>query len=202
MLVVVQNLQKHAHLGSDVVMEYQPDIALVQEVRLPTEEPGLFDAASNVGCYTGWGTAIYSRESLSRVRRIDSPHSEFGGLFRKRTTLAYSQGIDWVSFHGYNGQPFKNLEYLLDHVRLVHESVANGPAVFAGDFNTWTDEHVQAVKHELERSGFELGGSWPYAGRQGPLDHIFVRDCKMANLSTFENSSDHLGAVITLQKLA
>jgi endonuclease/exonuclease/phosphatase (EEP) superfamily protein YafD len=202
MLVVVQNLQKHSHLGSDVVAEYQPDLALIQEIHLPTEEVGLFDAAFNVGKYTGWGTAIYSRESLSRVRKVDSPHAEFGGLFRKHTTLAYSQGIDWVSFHGYNGQPFKKMEYLLDHVRLVHESVASGPAVFAGDFNTWTDNHVRAVKHELARSGFELAGSWPYPGRDGPLDHIFLRDCTGSNLSTFQNSSDHLGAIITVQKLA
>ena len=156
--------------------------------------------------------------SLTDIHRVESPHAETGGFIRKKTILATTTigtlllgqttalpppgAIQWISFHGYNGQP----SYLVDHVRAVLKKVSsannkNCAVVFAGDFNTWTQEHIDAVASELSKAGFRHERSWPYPGRALPLDHIFLKGSNFVTLKDFctiESKSDHLGALITL----
>jgi endonuclease/exonuclease/phosphatase (EEP) superfamily protein YafD len=177
-------------------------VLLVQEINLKTEEDGLFNKAHNTS-KTGHGTAIYCKSgNITNIRQVESPHAEVGGCIRKKTTIATCDQIDFVSFHGYNGQPMKVLSKLLDHVRAVLVVLApTGPTVFAGDFNTWSDEHVQAVGDELQKYHFVLAHSWPYPGRDVPLDHVFIRgDLQITVFDTFANASDHHGAVFELNR--
>jgi endonuclease/exonuclease/phosphatase family metal-dependent hydrolase len=203
MKVVIQNLQKIPGLASQLVGQQNCDLMLVQEINYPSEEQTLRTENYHVARYTsqwkGYGTAILASKELSNIKRVPSPHAETGGFIVKKTTVATYEGIQFVSFHGYNGQPFQNVSKLLDHVKAVVEVLEpESPAVWAGDFNTWTQAHVEAVQQELERVGFQRAYSWPYPGRDIPLDHAFTRGVKVKNSSDYGNESDHRGAVLEL----
>jgi len=168
-VILVQNLQKKPGLASSVVHMYRPNVALVQEINDSSEEP-IF-AAKSVS-KRGYGTAIYAKEGVENVKTVLSPHAETGGLIYKKTTIATSGSIQYVSFHGYNGQPFKKVQNLTDH--------------------------VEAVKRALETYGFRLAVSWPYPGRNFPLDHAFVRGVKLEASSIYDSEADHQGAILQL----
>jgi endonuclease/exonuclease/phosphatase (EEP) superfamily protein YafD len=195
MKLVVQNLQKRPHSATDLVQEYEPDVLLVQEFSLTSEDQHIFPA--HFTSKRGYGTAIYG--NVLNVRHVESPHAEVGGFIHKKTTIAEYMGVEFVSFHGYNGQPMKNISKLVDHVDAVLTVVStSGPAVFAGDFNTWTQAHLDGVKEQLEKANFHLARSWPYPGRDFPLDHVFVREMRVEAFSTFSSKSDHNGALLEL----
>mmetsp|Transcript_46160 Transcript_46160/g.74355 ORF Transcript_46160/g.74355 Transcript_46160/m.74355 type:complete len:241 (-) Transcript_46160:46-768(-) len=196
--VVVQNLQKRAGLGTKIATQYAPvDVLLAQEIALFTEDPALFTAHHT--SRWGYGTAIFCDGGTSNIRLVTSPYAETGGFIFKKTTVATcKRGVQWVSFHGYNGQPFQNVTKLVAHVDAVIEVLSPGPALFAGDFNTWSLQHVQAVTASLKGAGFEPAFSWPYPGRDLPLDHAFVRELRLEEASWFKSESDHQGAILTV----
>ena len=215
----MQNLQKRAGLGGELIEKYNPEILLAQEINLRSEDQGLFGPAASCVSKFGYGTSICGVTSpLSHVRRVKAPHAETGGFVYKKTTIAticycpddaittaaalddgdwcHVMAIDCVSFHGYNGQPQKNVSNLVDHVRAVRAALNDtGPAILAGDFNTWTPQHLAAVSAELQKSGFLLAHSWKYPGKDIALDHVFVRELQVQRFSTFSNASDHHGAI-------
>ncbi len=205
--VLIQNLQKTSNLASDLLEDNDPDLMLAQEINLHSESGQDDFSASNVSSL-GYGTAIVAHKSVRNknptvtdVQRVDSPYAEFGGLIRKKTTIATVQGIRFVSFHGYNGTPFRSIEKLVAHVDAVLSVLSpSGPAVFAGDFNTWTEDHLEAVEKSLKRAGFRLVYSWPYPGRDFPLDHAFIRgELQVESSSHYSCASDHNGALLQLQ---
>ena len=204
--IVVQNLQKQAHLGSDLIAKYEPDFFLAQEINLFSED-GKFSPEASFTYRMGYGTAIYSgnpaENPLGSFHRVESPHAEIGGFIRKKTIIATTRVgeivVQMVSFHGYNGQPFKRVSYLVDHVQAVLDQIEEDCAIFAGDFNTWTQDHLDAIKVPLERAGFQHALSWPYPGRDFPLDHVFLKgSIVLTSSSIFESKSDHRGALLTL----
>ena len=206
--IVVQNLQKRDHLGGDLIAKYDPDVILAQEISLKSEDQSQFGTANFVS-KLGYGTAIYTKNApVTHVRRVKSPHAEAGGFVYKKTTVAtccirdeegHKSKIECVSFHGYNGQPRKVSSYLVDHVRAVIDMLdPTGHAIFAGDFNTWTPQHLAAVSSELQKSGFHLAHSWKYPGKDISLDHVFIRELKVQRFSTFSNPSDHNGAIFEI----
>jgi endonuclease/exonuclease/phosphatase (EEP) superfamily protein YafD len=202
MKLVVQNLQKRSHSATDLVQEYEPDVLLAQEFSLTSEDKHIFPA--HFTSKNGYGTAIYGKQTseILNVRHVKSPHAEVGGFIHKKTTIAEYMGVEFVSFHGYNGQPMKSLSKLVDHVNAVLSVVStSSPAVFAGDFNTWTQAHLDGVKVQLEKAGFHLAHSWPYPGRDFPLDHIFVRGMRVEAFATFRTKSDHNGALLELHPI-
>lgn len=199
MIIVVQNLNKISGLASFLVDRYQPHILLAQEISLSTEDAARKEnfIAQHTSKRAGYGTAILSRTRLTSVQRVLSPHAEFGGFIVKKTIVATSNNIQFVSFHGYNGQPLKDVSKLVDHIKAVLAVLEEkGSAVFAGDFNTWTHLHVAAVQLELEKVGFQRAYSWPYPGRETPLDHVFIRDLCLKSASHFNNESDHEGSIL------
>ena len=203
MKVLVQNVEKKARLASRLVqMADEPDVCLIQEINLKTEESSFFEVAHNTS-KIGYGTAIYGKLSLTDVRQVNSPHAETGGLIVKKTTVACydkeNMNIQVVSFHGYNGQPFKSISKLVDHVVAVLSVIPDGTRVlFAGDFNTWTKDHIDTVTGVMARYRFTHAFSWPYPGRDLPLDHVFVRGLKVDYHETYQNESDHLGALLQI----
>ncbi|KAL7534244.1 hypothetical protein ACHAXR_005753 [Thalassiosira sp. AJA248-18] len=196
MKVLIQNLQKREGLATDLSKTYGPDVMLVQEINLNSEADRF--AANNVSS-RGYGTAIESKFDLTNVKKVQSPFSEFGGFICKKTTVATVKSVQFVSFHGYNGQPFKSKEKLVAHVEAVLAVLSPGPALFAGDFNTWSQEHLVAVKLSLEKEGFSLAYSWPYPGRDQPLDHAFTRGVKITRSQDYACESDHRGAIVELE---
>lgn len=196
MKIVVQNLQKKAGLATKLVEQYQPDMMLAQEFGPASES---IDTVNNVSML-GYGTAIYSRTAtLTNVRRVNSPHAEFGGFIFKKTTVADCMGVQFVSFHGYNGTPWRSVEKMIDHVNAVVAVLEDGrPCLFAGDFNTWSQVHIDAVKKVLGDADFSLAYSWPYPGRDLPLDHVFVRSVRSESSFSYSCDSDHRGAVLEI----
>lgn len=200
--IVVQNLQKRKGLASELVAKLQPDIFLAQEINLSSEGVAFSAYYTN---FVGYGTAIYSKKDPpTKVRKVCCPHAEFGGFLYKLTTVAECMGIQFVSFHGYNGLPFKNITKLVDHVLAVLKVLEPGPCLFAGDFNTWTREHYDSIKKVLVEVGFEAAFSWAYPGkgplpaRTQPLDHAFVRGVRLEDHYSFPSASDHRGAVLEI----
>ena len=158
---------------------------------------------------------------------MEAPHAEVGGAFCKKTIIgrlrvqlsmppiatcknsSSVEGdvhlIELVSFHGYNGQPFKKIEYLVDHVKAVlnvldDDDGVRQAAIFAGDFNTWTNEHLNAISVPLEQAGFTHALSWPYPGRDFALDHVFVRNVLLMESRIFRNGSDHQGVLLKIAR--
>jgi endonuclease/exonuclease/phosphatase (EEP) superfamily protein YafD len=218
MKVVVQNLQKRSHLGTELIARFQPDVLLAQEIHWTSEDDIKFRQHSvEYTSFNGYGSAIYALHSnyLTNVRHVKSPHSEVGGFITKKTTIAtHSVGgdaVELVSFHGYNGQPFKSISKLVDHVLAVLATLASSssssspsspekvlPAIWAGDFNTWSPAHLDAIMVHLLQAGFVLACSWAYPGRGFPLDHVFVRHVKLLSYTVYQCDSDHRGALLEL----
>lgn len=199
MKVLIQNLQKQSGLATDLIQQYEPDVMLAQEINISSENGEDFEAHNT--SKLGYGTAIYSRdETPTDIKLVDSPYAEFGGFIYKKTTIATVHGIQFVSFHGYNGSPFKSIKKLVAHVDAVVKVLTEGPAVFAGDFNTWSKEFLDAVTDVLEKKGFRLVFNWPYTGRDFPLDHAFTRgvDIDEGKSTYFSSASDHNGALLQL----
>ncbi|KAL3899109.1 MAG: hypothetical protein SGARI_006528 [Bacillariaceae sp.] len=188
----------------ELLKKYAPDIMLVQEIHLTDDDNASFFSAHFVS-KMGYGTAIGSELPLENIKKVQSPYAEMGGFIRKKTTIAstttMSMPIQFVSFHGYNGQPFKNVDKLVAHVEAVLEKVDPVSACFfAGDFNTWTTEHLEAVKATMQQESFELVYSWPYPGRDEALDHVFVRGINVIKAENYACASDHRGAILEIEQ--
>lgn len=204
MKIVIQNLQKRSGLASRLVDDNTPDILLAQEINFSTEHTAFRKSTVTNTSKLGYGTAIYAKEvsALSNIHCVRSPHAEIGGFVFKKTVVATYKQIQFVSFHGYNGQPMKNVAKLRDHVEAVLSVLdETGPAVFAGDFNTWSHAHVDAIQEVLTNAGFQRSFEWPYPGRETPLDYAFTRYVVINKSSTFSNESDHNGAVLEIALL-
>ena len=203
--IVVQNLQKTAGLGSQIVEQRHCDVMLAQEISATTEKLPFGNFTSK----RGYGTAIYCSKALQplqNIRRVQSPHAEVGGFIHKKTIVAScglpsGKAIELVSFHGYNGWPvFRDASYLVDHVRAVLAVVSpDGPALFCGDFNSWTQAHLDAVETVMREKGFTRIFSWPYPGRDFPLDHAFGRHVKLNASEVFSSAADHRGADLVIE---
>lgn len=159
--ILVQNLQKKDSLATHLIAKYKPHVMLAQEINISSEKDTIFlaDTTSKLG----YGTAIFGREVKTSNKGISilSPHAELGGFIRKKTTVASYKGIQCISFHGYNGTPTRKVANLVAHVTAVLKVLLpQGPAIFAGDFNSWTPEHLSAVQKVMEGAGFKLVYSW------------------------------------------
>lgn len=215
MRIFVQNLQKQSGLATELIDCWKPDIVLAQEINWRSESNEIKQqSAKFVSRITGYGTAIYGTnndddDAFTNIRYVQSPHPELGGVIRKKTIIATYRGIvDFVSFHGYNGQPQKDVSKLVDHVKAVLAELDvrrtnNRPVVWAGDWNTWSVEHLKAVEEVLFSGDnpFRRACSWPYPGRDEPLDHVFVRgdSIQLESYSVHQCASDHLGALLVLK---
>jgi len=163
-------------------------------------------------------TVVATANILAQQRRLGGGSTDAGdsGDGRSDNILQQQRKVRLVSFHGYNGQPFKNVSYLVDHVRAVLDVLLqqesdsdedtdryddNCNIIFAGDFNTWTQEHLDAVEALLEEAGFRRVLSWPYPGRDFPLDHVFFKSNDSMTLkdsTIIESKSDHRGALLKI----
>jgi len=91
-----------------------------------------------------------------------------------------------LSLEAYHAQLDAIGEVLAEH---------RGPIIFGGDFNTWSEGRMQAVRETTERLG--LVEIVPAADKRAlffgkPLDHVFIRGLELIESSaTAVTSSDH-----------
>ena len=149
MRIIVQNLQKSDGLATDLFEEYEPDVMLVEEINLHSEQHPYFPARSV--SRMGYGTAIRIRsKKLSEVTNIkyaQSPYAELGGMIRKKTTIATIYG-----------QTFKDKDKLVAHVDAVLAELDPGPAIWMqlrGNWLLWILIHVA-----IHRSRFCVGSGF------------------------------------------
>lgn len=203
MKIYVQNLQKQ-NLVPTILEEHKPDVALFSEwVETPEAIYGEASHKYFVDVAKSFkkkdrsiGTAIYSKDPEAIEQTVLSPHADFRaqfwkGTIKKATAIAtLANGLTVVSFHGYNGWPRHNVQKLIDHVRAVLDVIPTGPCVFAGDFNTFTNEHHSAVFNVMFEAGFSLRTSAPY-DKKKVLDLVYARGCTTQLLKIGRNESDH-----------
>ncbi|MEQ9321415.1 MAG: endonuclease/exonuclease/phosphatase family protein [Polyangiaceae bacterium] len=196
------------------------DVALLQEGWwTPDTEPrwaGVgFDWWMGVTFESPWsdsdpatGTVVGARAPL---RAVVSRHSRYlepvlgtpkSHCFGRVPLAGRDDELLVVSVHGINFR--LGLTAFSDQLRLVMQDAANhrGPAIVAGDFNTWSEERTDALFVAMERARFS--SPYPRSASTAPpdgrtrsgdhyLDHAFVRglDVTDATVLTTIESSDH-----------
>jgi len=193
-------------LAASILAAQKPDVALFQEFWL-SENPTLaapysmFLAQSFDKRGSPTGTTIHSVLPIERTMVVLSPHEEILIGVKKATAIGTVDGVQFASMHGYNGWPRKDVEYLIDHVGAVLSAMnSQGPAVFAGDFNSWTPEHISEVKRVCHEFGFEFFNSVPYDSKK-TFDMVFIRDLKCSDFKTGRGLSDHPWMSFECEKL-
>ena len=178
----------------DALNRFKPDVALFQEYwgayQLAAVESESYIGVSSTKKGFIYGTAIVTGGDLYDQHTVMSPHKEFLIGVQKATAIATVAGVQFASFHGYNGWPFKDPKKLYEHLIAVVLALKEGPAVIAGDFNTWTKEHLSTVSNVLGRYGFELMGSAKY-DKKKTLDLFYARGVKCLKFESGWAESDH-----------
>ncbi len=121
----------------------------------------------------------------------------FGSISREaHTTLAIA------NLHGINFT--LGLESFRAQLEAVADELAahRGPAVLAGDFNTWSQERHEVLNAITERLGMAPIEMIPDGRRRTfgrHLDHLFVRGLRVVQAQAPEvKSSDHNPILVTL----
>lgn len=121
-----------------------------------------------------------------------------------RYALAGSaQTLAVANLHGVNFTP--GLGRFTEQLDAVAQELArhDGPVVFGGDFNTWSDERLAILQRitqglRLEAVSLQADGRFVAFGRWH-LDHLFVRGLKVERASAVAvRSSDHNPIFVTL----
>jgi hypothetical protein len=198
MKILSWNLHKQEALISWAALMQNFDVGLFQEVDFASNETHGYWIAKGES-FDNEGTAIVAKLPLSGVNFVKSPWPDYRAKFWKGkvykvATIARVDGIEFVSFHGYNGTlQGKDPEKLRDHVERVLIALDREvPAVFSGDFNTWGPAHLKAVASTMHDNGFELAMSAPYDSKK-TLDLAFVRGCSVGITKFYKipGKSDH-----------
>eukprot|EP01080_Neovahlkampfia_damariscottae_P003301 gene3301-5742_t len=196
--VLCYNLEKR-ELVSKMLLKYIPDIALFQEWVLAFNQESINLSWSMK--YTQsfekkkkpCGTSIYSLKEPQSVVHHLSEHSEFVIGVQKSSCAVKIDDIWFISIHAYNGFPFKSVDKLQNHIESTLKSLGSEnkhPIVFAGDFNTWTDVHLDAIKSTCEKFGLSHNFAIPYDEKK-TLDHCFSRGVNVKLLKSDHDDSDH-----------
>ncbi|WP_019615894.1 endonuclease/exonuclease/phosphatase family protein [Psychromonas ossibalaenae] len=112
-----------------------------------------------------------------------------------------SQTLLVINLHGVNftftSQPLKN--QLQPYLSLIKQH--NGPILFSGDFNTWTDARLESVELALIKSGFKetlFKKDLRISVFGLPLDHVYYRGLKIIDSQSIAtNASDHSPQLVT-----
>ncbi len=190
------------------------DVLLLQEAVLSAPVRKVLESAGH-----GWrmaGAFAYNGEErgvmvASRARPLDTctlrafeplarlPKSAI--VVRYRTTLPDAT-LAIANLHGINFT--LGLESFRAQLEAVADELAahRGPAVLAGDFNTWSQERHEVLNAITERLGMTPVEMIPDGRRRTfgrHLDHLFVRGLRVVQAQAPEvKSSDHNPILVTL----
>ncbi|WP_245597671.1 endonuclease/exonuclease/phosphatase family protein [Psychromonas aquimarina] len=123
------------------------------------------------------------------------------GLAATYSLANSNQTLLVINLHGVNftftSQPLK--DQLQPYLSLIKQH--NGPILFSGDFNTWTDARLDDVEQALIKSGFKetLFHKDQRTSVFGlPLDHVYYRGLKVINSESISTeASDHNPQLVT-----
>jgi endonuclease/exonuclease/phosphatase (EEP) superfamily protein YafD len=196
MRVLCWNLEKRG-LVKWALDTFNPDIALFQEHWQKENQvhraPGYFvkHTESYLKKNSPCGTACYSRNPVQAWESVVTKQKEFFISMRKTMCAVKVNGVWFMSVHVYNGWPFKSVRKMTDCIYEFATSIPrNEPAVIAGDFNTWTEEHLDAAYFTLSRLGFTKEMSIPF-DKKKTLDHVFSRGVRAKKVTSDFDESDH-----------
>jgi endonuclease/exonuclease/phosphatase (EEP) superfamily protein YafD len=167
---VAKNVAGNAEINR-LVTDYAPDILLIQEgistacdVFGPSFQQCLFAPSwkkTEPDIYTG--VQILSRFRLENPIPVESPARE-GFLFTPKTSLISlmdlpdGRSLMLVNVHMLNFVPVSELENYLAEVR-VYAGSHEGPLIVGGDFNTWSNARLKAVR-EFAYSPVKSATTW------------------------------------------
>ncbi len=145
------------------------------------------------------GVATMSRWQPTESVAIRSPGTEpFAGTPKMTLISKYNvagKELWLVNLHGLNFDITHSsfMEQIDDVVSKIKSH--QGPMIFAGDFNTWSDSRLEHLIQKTKSLGLERAPlENPMGFFSATLDHIFYRDLKAVEfklLSDFE-TSDHV----------
>lgn len=203
MIILNWNLQKKG-LVSWALRAFNPDFALFQEHWLLPNRDACFPnyevhhTISLTKKGSPCGTAVYAKDGdVVNVMNIATSQKEF--FIKARKTATAVQMFDketgklfWLmSVHGYNGWPTHNVtKFALSIAEFIRALPPNEPAIIAGDFNTFTEEHLAALNVEMVALGFSRRISIPY-DKKKTLDHVYTRGATASLITSGHDESDH-----------
>jgi endonuclease/exonuclease/phosphatase (EEP) superfamily protein YafD len=189
------------------------DIITLQEAKLSPElinfskQNKLFYLQNYAFKHSGF---IYGVNTLSKVEPLSTcgtAHKE-PWIWVPKTGIASTYPIQGsedtlltINLHGINftltEKPLK--EQIAPYLALIKKH--NGPIIFSGDFNTWSEARLESVKQSLITSGFSeaLFNEDKRLTIFGlPLDHIFFRGLKVVEAQSLAtDASDHSPQLVT-----
>jgi endonuclease/exonuclease/phosphatase (EEP) superfamily protein YafD len=200
MRLLFWNLEKRG-LAPWALENFDPDFALFQEHWLKVNfnkkyfTSLVYTTESYKKKNSPCGTAIYTKSQYqaTKVLRLVTSQKEFFISMRKTATAIEVDGKFWLmSIHNYNGWPFRSIEKFLKCIEEFVQNIPKGvPAIVAGDFNSFTIEHIEAMDQLMRwQFGFERKVSVDYGdGRK--LDHVYTRGMTTYFVSSGKDASDH-----------
>lgn len=114
---------------------------------------------------------------------------------QKELLVISVHGINFTSFGAFKRQMIQARDYIKKH---------DGPVLFAGDFNTWTNERTEFLERLVWRLGLKAvefkNGNRRMVGRftNNYLDHSFIRGLSVKNAEVLPDASgsDHKPLVL------
>ncbi|MBE6367235.1 MAG: hypothetical protein E7052_04925 [Lentisphaerae bacterium] len=216
------NLKRQA----DVILEYAPDVVILNEVDKCCERTGKVDMTAVLGTLTGmpftqfcgawlvppdgmYGNAVISRYKLNLVGAWHIPSK----LEESRTmTLLLVEAPDpfYVAVTHLNAHPGElNNSVRVEAVKAIAELLEKYavvyPVILGGDFNCELGSDPVNV---LDAAGWKLEQplkTWPSNGATQSLDHVFTRKSDSAlqvvsrEVGDAQGASDHLPVISNLK---
>jgi endonuclease/exonuclease/phosphatase (EEP) superfamily protein YafD len=213
------NIQKSNNTGWQQELEQlasPSDLVLLQEARLQADLSPLQIGHSFATFAPGYATStqdtgVMTLSTVTANQHCALTHMEPWLQTPKATSIGY-YNIDQntatllvVNLHGVNfsfsasslGEQLADVAALIE----LHE----GPVVFGGDFNTWSQPRRNTLLASMAKLGLE---TVPFAEDHRittfgyPLDHILIRGLAVVNSQSYTvNSSDHNPISVTLTLL-
>lgn len=143
-------------------------------------------------------TSVTWQRSKYREPVIKTPKMTLFTTYKIQNT---DQELLVGNIHGVNFVRAYKLRHMLDEAAKVLAR-HNGPAVFGGDFNTWTKTKLNNLATVMKTAGFKKvkfnGDPKGFLGK--PLDHVFIKNLivKTAVIPYGIEGSDHKPLVLEL----
>lgn len=217
--LVSWNLHKGEDAGWQADLERfarDRDLLLLQEAVLTAELREVIERAGHrwqmAGAFAYQGTErgvmIAARAEPASVCTLRSFEPLFpvpkSALVARYALAGTAQTLAVANLHGINFTP--GLGRFAEQLEAVARELSrhDGPVIFGGDFNTWSDERLAILQRvmqglRLESVAIEADGRTTVS-RRWHLDHVFVRGLAVEHASTLGvRSSDHNPIFVTLR---
>lgn len=203
-------------------LSYSKDLILLQEMLLTEEMNTVFDSFvyyqfdaaisfiyKKTNVPTGVLTGSIARPSMAKAMRtrkrepiLKTPKTSLVTKYRLKgrddsLLVINIHSINFVSLKTFISQFSKFNTILKDH---------KGPAIFAGDFNTWSKERFNFLdrfmsSHDLKAIEFDQDDRMTFFGN--PLDYIFIKGLNYSDAKVLSDftSSDHKPLAVKLNVL-